>query len=721
MREVNFSIPSVNKAAVNITTTLYDRRALDCTSTLPLINSLNHLAYLTTSSDRIRDILTVDGGIEQLVCILKAGRSKDLMEMWKWNLAFQCVVNIGVRGSENVRTRVVEADMVPVIATILDNYIRVVDRIRASSSAAASTDPEASRSKQHKTAINTTTTSTTNTTTTTTTTTTSIPTSSTSSRRDQPPRTSRASFYDHRSDQRNARRQAPPPSIEIPLPYAQDGPEHNTATTNTATTAATTATTAATEGRHNNLHTPIDVQPSPHIVLTSPPERTTFNHHHHHHHPREGHRHRIMQPLASATVATAAATTTPTTDPFNPIRQVRDVDRLPSALPGLQAGITSQPESPTTPLGAGAPQANIPPLMPRIFHRRPSVRQQRSASGESDDADAQPEPDDNDIIMGEGDLETTNVETAEQQPIVDLDSSGMDLEDINMRDRDAMLDDASTVNAPTQAAQAATSPANGHPPTHAHARQPNGHQAPGVFNNPYPFYLQNQNQNQHHQPSQSQSHPQSNPHSHSASQPHSSRSGNPAGPTILAAMPRDEDVLLALQLLAYVSKYCNLRSYFQQTHLVPRLKIGKELEMLDEANPLPASTSSSSSGPSTSAPSGSNTTASPQTAEEAQEEMEEYILPDDFNIFPLVEKFTVRHHTKDMQYWACVVMRNLCRKDDSRGGIRQCAYYKCGKWEEFQRQFAKCRRCRRTKYCSKECQKSAWVYHRHWCHSSPEH
>ncbi|EEQ32307.1 SamB protein [Microsporum canis CBS 113480] len=103
MREVNFSIPSVNKAAVNITTTLYDRRALDCTSTLPLINSLNHLAYLTTSSDRIRDILTVDGGIEQLVCILKAGRSKDLMEMWKWNLAFQCVVNIGVRGSENVQ------------------------------------------------------------------------------------------------------------------------------------------------------------------------------------------------------------------------------------------------------------------------------------------------------------------------------------------------------------------------------------------------------------------------------------------------------------------------------------------------------------------------------------------------------------------------------------------------------------------------------------------
>jgi hypothetical protein len=159
-------------------------------------------------------------------------------------------------------------------------------------------------------------------------------------------------------------------------------------------------------------------------------------------------------------------------------------------------------------------------------------------------------------------------------------------------------------------------------------------------------------------------------------------------------MPRDEDVLMSLQLLAYVSKYCNLRSYFQRSHLVPKLKIDRELHLLDE-------------------------NADPSTPVEMSEDEDEYLLPDDVNIFPLVEKFTVRHHSKDMQYWACVVMRNLCRKDESRGGIRQCAYYKCGKWEEFQRQFAKCRRCRRTKYCSKDCQKAAWVYHRHWCHTSP--
>lgn len=191
MREVNFSIPNVNKASVNITTTLYDRRALDCTSTLPLINSLNHLAYLTTSSARIRDILTVDGGIERLVCILKEGRSRDLMEMWKWSLAFQCVVNIGVRGSESVRTRVVEADMVPVIATILDNYIKVVDKARAR----ADSESQRQSSRHHSKAV---------------------PTSNDVS--------GRPSFLEQplTAEQRTSRRHAPP-SIEIPpQPFFQE-------------------------------------------------------------------------------------------------------------------------------------------------------------------------------------------------------------------------------------------------------------------------------------------------------------------------------------------------------------------------------------------------------------------------------------------------------------------------------------------------------------------
>lgn len=175
---------------------------------------------------------------------------------------------------------------------------------------------------------------------------------------------------------------------------------------------------------------------------------------------------------------------------------------------------------------------------------------------------------------------------------------------------------------------------------------------------------------------------------------------------------------MALQLLAYVSKYCNLRTYFQASRLVPRLKVGAELKVLDSDCDLNAVVA--------------------RTQEELEEEWDNEFVPKEgeepYNIFPLIEKFTVRtssssrhalHPTspaqsETMQYWAGVVMRNLCRKDESRGGIRQCAYWKCGKWEEFTRQFAKCRRCRRTKYCSKDCQKGAWGTHRFWCVAAEE-
>ena len=104
------------------------------------------------------------------------------------------------------------------------------------------------------------------------------------------------------------------------------------------------------------------------------------------------------------------------------------------------------------------------------------------------------------------------------------------------------------------------------------------------------------------------------------------------------------------------------------------------------------------------------------------------------NIFSLVERFTFRPSATEaslphppeflppeIQYWAGVIMRNACRKDDSRGGIRQCANMLCGKWEESPRQFAKCRRCRKAKYCGKECQSRAWAEgHRFWCSAREE-
>ncbi|KAM7201448.1 hypothetical protein V8F33_003272 [Rhypophila sp. PSN 637] len=624
MREVNFSIPNVNKASVGITTALYDRRALDCTSTLPLINSLNHLAYLTTSSARIRDILTVDGGIERLVCILKQGRSKDMMDMWKWNLAFQCVVNIGVRGTEAVRTRVVEADMVPVIATILDNYIKVIERVREKAEEAKQkSDPH----HRHR--------------------------SGTS-------RVHKSSSFSTRSgtldvDQRSFRRQAPPPSIDVTVRLP------NPATTVVQTNPDATPTASS-------------------FQITSPAERTPFSAHrpHHHHHGSRSQESRhsisspsrpVVQPLATSGTSREAMDTT---DGF--IRPVRDVDRLASMMPfAAHPNLTSQPASPTTPLPP--PQIRSPTVRPASLmataarsRRRPSIRHQHSTAVESDDMTA-------DSMASDESPDADMSGTGEAQ-------DGVGMQDITMEEGDAIIAGAAielTTPTVSETQDAGTFNIT--------------HQGPvdgSIVNNntptPGPTIGLSPNRPTMVSPPQ--------PTLPNASVPRYllDRHLTP-NPQMLAAMPREEDVLMSLQLLAYVSKYCNLRKYFQKSHLVPKLKIGKELQLLD----------------------GVDSAVVEAEMEEDDECEEEYLLPNDQNIFPLVEKFTVRYHSTDMQYWAGVVMRNLCRKDDTRGGIRQCAYYQCGKWEEYTRQFAKCRRCRRTKYCSKECQKSAWAFHRHWC------
>ncbi|KAJ7098399.1 hypothetical protein C8R44DRAFT_642859 [Mycena epipterygia] len=157
MRESNFAFPAQNKACVCITSQLYDRRALDTSSALPLFNSLTHLTYLTSTSPRIREIMTMDGGLERLVRILHdfclappppaspaafygllpptyrpprpppqlnppAGQF-DKHAAYRFSLAFQCVVNIGVRGSEPIRSRVVQAGTLDVVGCILEAWL----------------------------------------------------------------------------------------------------------------------------------------------------------------------------------------------------------------------------------------------------------------------------------------------------------------------------------------------------------------------------------------------------------------------------------------------------------------------------------------------------------------------------------------------------------------------------------------------------------------------
>ncbi|KAM6476414.1 hypothetical protein HDV62DRAFT_384411 [Trichoderma sp. SZMC 28011] len=620
MREVNFSIPNVNKASVGITTALYDRRALDCTSTLPLINSLNHLAYLTTSSARIRDILTVDGGIERLVCILKQGRNGDMMSIWKWNLAFQCVVNIGVRGTENVRTRVVEADMVPVIATILDNYIKVIERCREKADELKQKQSHdhhhRHRNHDHR----------------------------HSSKTSPSSHTGRSTIHD--GEPRNATRRE-----------SSSTPDASEALAGPSVTSAGQGVNDATSASYSHIYTNIDA-----------------NH---------------LPPSSHATDAPYATTTrqdTHTPAPGPPMadnhdgfaRVLRDVDRLTSISTFGATGLMTQPLSPTTPV----PLLQLRPPTVRSAtnldvtvgrsRRRPSIRHQNSTA-ESDDFNG-------DSMPSDEAPETEMTGAAEIQ-------SAVGIQDITMDDNEAILTgDSLDLTNPT----ASEAHQDAETFNIAHRSNLDGSIRDDITHTPVPPVGLSPSRPTlvatPHPPTPSSAIPRYLLDRHLI--PH---------PQLLSAMPREEDVLMSLQLLAYVSKYCCLRTYFQKSHIVPTLAIAKDLFALDPEE------------------AGGEEEVASSSADNETEIEDEYLLEDDFNLFPLVEKFTVRYHSTDMQYWAGVVMRNLCRKDDTRGGIRQCAYYQCGKWEEFTRQFAKCRRCRRTKYCSKDCQKSAWAFHRHWC------
>ncbi|CAD6582094.1 MAG: hypothetical protein CYPHOPRED_001837 [Cyphobasidiales sp. Tagirdzhanova-0007] len=159
MRESSHSFVASNRACVVITSQLYDRRAIDSPlPTLPLLTSLQSLSYLTSTSPRIREILTVDGGLERLITIVGAcldlafpdpDRQKASARrcvpfkpftayangnnpihyvdmhalLHTYAFALQCLVNVGVRGSEQVRTRVVEAGVLSVVSRILSGFL----------------------------------------------------------------------------------------------------------------------------------------------------------------------------------------------------------------------------------------------------------------------------------------------------------------------------------------------------------------------------------------------------------------------------------------------------------------------------------------------------------------------------------------------------------------------------------------------------------------------
>ncbi|ORY99928.1 hypothetical protein BCR43DRAFT_484560 [Syncephalastrum racemosum] len=428
MREPNYSFPSQNRAAVVISSALYDRRALDCTATLPLVNSLTHLAYMTSTSPRIREILAADGGLERLVKILSTCQQSDRHSLWKWSLAFQCVVNVGVRGTEAIRSRVVETGAVHVVLAVLENFLRALEQ--------AKTDKEQENRKQQQ----------------------------------------------------------------------QQQQQQSLGQVATALTLPT-----------------VPLQPTQSRSTPITPSRRLIGH---------------LAPFDqyNNTNNNNENTTTTTTNNNNNTTNNNTNDNNQPTLP-------SEQQQPLQHLSH-----------PQGLRAHVHQLQQRQQQQQREQQELQERPESPSFTLPK--RRTFLTRTPRSKP---------------------------------------------KPQAHSLTSIP-------LLNNLSPD----------------------------------------------AILHREEDVLLSLQLLAYLSKYPHLRESFHKNH--------------------------------------------------------------SRNVFSVVERFTHRLHPQAIIYWAGVIMRNACRKDEARGGIRQCAYMHCGKWERYPREFAKCRRCRKAKYCSKSCQSKAWAEgHRWWC------
>ncbi|KAJ2679019.1 hypothetical protein GGI25_001791 [Coemansia spiralis] len=480
MRESNFHFPSANKACVSITLSLYDRRALDCTADLPLVNSLSHLNYMTSSFARIREILTADGGLERLVRILRTTRvTEDTLHNWKWTLAFQCIVNVGVRGTAEIRQRVVQVGAVPILIEILRAYLLGAEVLR---------------------------------------------------------------LEQKLREVMNAQAECPP--ITKIMGFAAD-PD-----------------LLATD-EHAEVNDPSNAIVSSHILASGANHSTGTS---------STRSSNSATARSNAQAAAAAA-----------VAAMNGINPIPVAAPTIL---------PTPAAGAGAP----------------NYQQAR----------------------------------------------------------------------------------HGAYPTTTAARP---HSAlPGTYipysNHAYTYSEQERLQAEY-------------------------EATRRRLQSINHVMYRHDDVVLTLQLLAYLSKTPAQRLPLRECPLLYSYIRTSDTSagsgcMDDYATPndledaVLAAKCAAEANKNAGVP-------SPRRRQNVGDAV--------VDVFSIVEKFTLqRSFPSDMVYWSSIVMRNGCRRDESRNGCRQCAYLKCQKWETHPDEFYKCRRCRKVKYCSKQCQSSAWQEgHRHWC------
>ena len=777
--------------------------AIDCTATLPLINSLNHLAYLTSTSPRIREMVTLDGGLERLIRILRtvpktpspqvrAFSIKEMQAVWKWSLAFQCVVNIGVRGSESVRTRVVEAGMVPVTIRVLESYLRSMDRLKeerrkeallhqqrhearredrsnrerveaASALHAPSSQVDYARTRRHHVAQDTLA---------------QVPTRAsqtpyvdaphTASHASANPRyasaqpsrtgTMHANTHDRLTETRPTTPLEDPVSVRrssvfagmdtqssvddflppqaSPIPVVDANETHTTmplieGIDPISLSSSGTAPSVAADGTPRALSSSRVDDRSLAGISSSEDLRT---------HAAEASgsgsdgaedAEMFADDADDSEVDAVQSSATRSTDSDHMLNSAQsnvdagdDVEERRTPRPARRAlAPLSGPSSPPRPAQSYVtPTRPTSAVAPPLFERQDTVRPSRDFSATSGPREASSASLASTALAAQvGSSHDSNHRDSlfdRQQPVGYNPEQHQHQPHQHQHQHQQHVEDLARVQAQLD-----------HHRQHDHHHHHHHHHHEQQQGQPFTAQASADQQQAtqmgrqetvHHQHRQQQQRQQ---HRHSAARDEArNATATATQPTADAAVAhpavvqlsnladtnaragidvvyREEEVLLSLQLLAYLSKYAHVRILFHSSDfsgvslMGPLDALNEELEQATKRN--------KSWDPSE---------------------------PPRRNVFSIAEKFTLRSSrsnsaaypaprlSMEIQYWAGVIMRNACRKDESRGGIRQCANMLCGKWEEYPREFAKCRRCRKAKYCSKQCQSKGWqMGHRYWC------
>lgn len=641
MRDTNFRSIPFNRASVSITAALYDKRALDCTSDRPLIYSLNHLIYLASSSARVRETLTSDGGIERLAAILREcivdqstkkvfktpaeEESFKFFAAWKWTLAFQCMVFISTRGSEDIRRRVVSCGILPIIATVLKNYIEISKfkpmrgkliffflhffvNVRfytvKSDSDIFSIGCSTAANLIHIVPI-------------------FLHCLDTRLTLLLVPHNSN-STPDATSQRRNLAFRA----FQSPANQLNPTPADNSHRHSHGNTTNNNNTTATTTNNNTFLHRPFNQQVR---------------------NPRLGNSNILS---SNASIVSSVA---------------------PSLV---STATTASSESDSLMLAESAPTISDP--MPSIISDSSTATAGPSSASSTE----------NDTNMTLSQLELPNHNQTNSSETLNVNLNTTSPQETQPLEQPTLRESPNTT--PRQATFTYT-------PTDLYRYMQRDHLSlspPRIFMNG-------------------------------------------------KIVPCEFDIIWSLEILAFVSKYAYLREVLQTTHLIPAMTITYEdlyaeqrievrspadepaFEEMDvDQDPCSGTCQQYESTHANYVDTDDDDDDMPDSQSrydydsydfECEQDIDGDFMGPTRNIFSIVELFTDRRFSNEIQYWAGVIMRNSCRRDDSKGGIRQCASFECGKWEEYPKQFAKCRRCKRTKYCSKQCQLKSWNYHRNWC------